>query len=41
VLKITGIQSDEALVFEDSDAGFAAAIAAGLPYCDVRPEYAK
>lgn len=39
VLKITGIRASEALVFEDSDAGLAAAISAGLAYCDVRPEH--
>lgn len=41
VLKITGLRPDEALVFEDSDAGIAAAVAAGLIYYDVRPVPAK
>ena len=36
VLKITGEAASQALVFEDSDAGFAAASAAGLAYFDVR-----
>ena len=36
VLQITGIPASDALVFEDSDAGFAAAAAARLDYCDVR-----
>jgi HAD superfamily hydrolase (TIGR01509 family) len=36
VLQITGIQASDALVFEDSAAGLAAAATARLDYCDVR-----
>jgi HAD superfamily hydrolase (TIGR01509 family) len=36
VLEITGASARTALVFEDSDAGFTAAKAAGLEYVDVR-----
>lgn len=35
VLQITGIPAHEALVFEDSDAGFRAAVFAGLQFIDV------
>jgi HAD superfamily hydrolase (TIGR01509 family) len=36
VLQITGISADAALVFEDSEAGFSAAAAAGLDFVDAR-----
>lgn len=36
VLQMTGVPADEALVFEDSQAGFLAAGAAGLAYLDAR-----
>ncbi|MBE0623739.1 MAG: HAD-IA family hydrolase [Burkholderiales bacterium] len=36
VLQLTGLPAAEALVFEDSEAGFLAASAANLPHVDVR-----
>jgi sugar-phosphatase len=36
VLQMTGVPADEALIFEDSKAGFLAARAAGLAYLDAR-----
>lgn len=35
-LRLTGVPADEALVFEDSQAGFTAAAAAGLDFSDAR-----
>lgn len=36
MLRLTGTKADDALVFEDAAAGFAAAQAAGLPFVDAR-----